>query len=339
MPSSRPLLVSLVIGFVLLGTIPAVAVAQPGDGGTVVVEEDETVSSVDTVAGSVIVRGTVTGDVSTVAGSVYVEGTVEGNVEAAAGNVRIAGTVGGDVSAGAGSVRIEEGGTVGGTFQAGAGTVVIDGRIDGDAVIGADTIRLGETASIGGSLRYDGTLEGNQDAVEGEVIHDASLGFGLRPALEQLTSWLFTVYSFILNFLLGAILLALFPRFSQGVADRVVSTPLRTGGVGLGVFLGVIVLLIALAVTIVGIPITVAGALLIAVVAWVALVYGRFAVGAWLLSFVDYGNRWLALVLGLVATTLLGLIPLLGGLLNFLIFLLGLGALGRGLYSHRRRIR
>lgn len=335
--SSRCFLIGIITCLVVLGAIPAVGVAQTGPAGTVVVEENETVSSIDTVAGSVIVRGTVTGDVSAAAGDVHIDGTVEGDVDVAAGNVRITGAVDGDVNAGAGNVHLEDGGTVGGTFQVGAGNVQIDGRIDGNAIVGAETIQLGETASIGGSLRYDGSLQGNRDAVEGEVIHDPTLGSGISPALEPIVSGVFAVYAFFLNLILGTILLALFPRFSDRVADRVATAPLRTGLIGLGVFVGIPLLLIALAITVVGIPLSIAGAFLFIFVAWIALVYGRFAVGAWLLSLVGYENRWVALILGLFLGSILGLIPFVGGILNFLIFLLGLGALSYGLYTHRRR--
>ncbi len=327
----------VLVAVAVLAVVPGVVAAKSGVGGTIVVEEGETVSNVEAAGGSVIVRGTVTGDVSAVAGSVYVPGTVEGDVEAAAGEVTIDGTVEGDVSAAGGTVRLERNGTVGGSFEAGGGLVVIDGRIDGDAVVGADTIRLGEAAVIGGSLRYDGTLVGNREAVAGDVVRDASITFGLGPVLQPLATWLFTLYTFVVNLVLGAILLLLFPRFAGGVADRVRTEPLRTGAVGFAVLLGIPLLLVALALTIVGIPFTIAGGVLFALVAWFGLIYGRFAIGAWLLGYVDVANRWLALVVGLLVGAVLGLIPLVGGLLNFLIFLLGLGALVRGLYHHRRR--
>lgn len=335
--SAHRLLIFAIIGVVMLGAMPAAVAAQTGPSGTVVVEEGETVSSIETAAGSVIVRGTVTGDVSALAGDVVIDGTVGGDVNVAAGNVRISGSVDGDVNAGAGNVRLEEGGTVGGNFQVGAGNVQLDGRIDGDAVIGAETITLGETASIGGSLRYDGSLQGNRDAVEGEIVRDPSIGSETDPSFESIVSGLFTVYGFIVNLLLGGLLLLLFPRFSDQIADRVATEPLRTGAIGLGLFVVVPLLLLVFAVTVIGIPLAVAGAFLFAFVAWVALVYGRFALGAWLLSLADYENRWAALLLGLLLGAVFGLVPYVGGLLNFLVFVLGLGALAHGLYARRRR--
>lgn len=329
----------LLSAFLLVGVVAGPVAAQTGGGETVVVETGETVSSVNAFAGSVIVRGTVTGDVSGVAGDVLIAGTVEGDVSVATGGLRIPGTVEGDVSAGAGNVHLEEGGVVGGNVQVGAGTVRIDGEIGGDATIGAETITLGEDAAIAGSLTYDGDLRGNTDAVAGDVTRDPSLGAIDGTGFQPLGAVALAAYAFFVNLVLGALLLAAFPRFSDSVADRVATDPLRSGLVGLGVVVVVPIALVLLLLTVVGIPISLAGMVAFALFAWVALVYGRFAVGAWLLSLVGADNRWLALVLGLLLGAALTLVPYVGGLLNAVIFLLGLGALATVIYEGFRRRR
>jgi cytoskeletal protein CcmA (bactofilin family) len=341
--SARRRIAVVVLVVVLLGTVPAGVAAQSEStvGGTVVVGEGETIDELEAVAGTVVVEGTVTGDVSAAAGDVRIVngGEVGGDLEAAAGSVTIDGTVDGDVNAGAGSVEVGEDATVGGEFTAGAGNVVIDGTLEGDAAIGAETITLGEEAEIAGDLRYSGDLQGNTDAVAGSITEDSSLGVDIGPTLQPFASWLVSLYTLALNLLLGAALLALFPRFSDGIADRVATDPVRTGLVGLGVLVGIPLLLAAAAITIIGIPFTIVGGFAFALVIWIGIVYGRFAVAAWLLSYADVENRWLALVVGLVGGAILAQIPFLGGLLNFIMLLLGLGALAWGLYGHRRTAR
>ena len=348
----RQAVVLVVAVLVLASVVPGLAAAQSGVGGTIVVEEGETVSEVSAVGGSIVVHGTVTGDVSGAAGNVLITGTVDGDVSVATGNLEISGDVGGDVSAGAGNVHLVEGATVGGNFDVGAGQVRIDGAIDGDARIGAETIHLGENASIGGSLTYDGALEGNREAVAGDITRDRTLGPTSVGDLQPLASWVFTIYAFVGNLLLGAVLLALFPRFSEGVADQVAGEPIKTGLVGLGVIVGVPVLLVLLAITIIGIPLAIAGAFVFAFLVWIGVVYGRFALGMWLLSptvrerFGSVGDpdrigrfdrRWVALIVGLLIGAILGFVPVVGELVNLLIFLLGLGAFALGLDARRRR--
>ncbi len=325
---------------ILLATLPGVVTAQSGVDGTTVVERGETVSSIEGAYGTIVVEGTVTGDVDGFAGDIVIRegGVVKGNLRAAAGNVRIAGTVEGEVSTGAGSVHVTDTGVVEGTTNIGAGEVRIDGRLDGDATIGADTIRLGDNATIAGSLTYDGTLMGNRDAVGGDVTRDRSIGTGLTEDVLPFVSWVVAAYLFVLNLLLGAVLLGLFPRFSGRVADRVRTGPVRSALVGVVALVVIPLILVAVALTVVGIPLSLVGILAFMLLSWVALVYGRFAVGAWLVSLVGIANRWVGLLTGLVLAAVLGQVPIVGPLLNFGIYLLGLGALLTALFSRRRRV-
>lgn len=333
-------LIIIFCALLVVGLVPGVATAQSGVGGTTVVGPDETVSSINGIYGTIIVEGTVAGDISGVAGDIVIRdgGIVEGDVDAAAGNIRIGGTVRGHVSSGAGSLHLTETGVIEGDVDVGAGDVRIDGRIAGDASIGAETIRLGDQAEIAGSLTYDGDLRGNRDAVAGEITRDRALGPTLIGDLLPFASWIFTLYTFVFNLLLGVVLLGLFPKFSDRVASRVATDPVRTGLVGLGTFVAIPLLLVLIAITVIGIPISILGLLLFLLVVWIGLVYGRFAVGYWLLSRADVDNRWGGLILGLVLAVFLHQIPIIGRFVNFVIFLLGLGALVTGFYTRRRKI-
>lgn len=340
--SSRPVGLSVLLGVIIVVSLfSGVGAAQSGVGGTTTVESGETVSGIDGAYGTIIIEGTVTGDVSGVAGNIVIRegGVVEGDLSAAAGNIRIAGTVRGDVSTGAGSVLLTETGLTEGNFDAGAGDVRIDGTIRGDAQIGAERIRLGEGAAIDGSLTYDGSLQGNQDAVAGEITRDRSLSGNIVTDFQPLATGIFAINAFIFNLLLGAVLLGLFPAFSERVVDQMESDTIKTGLVGLGVVVVVPVTLVLVAITVIGIPLAIGGLLAFLMLAWIGLVYGRFAVGVWLLSLADVENRWAGLVVGLLLGAILGLVPIVGDALNIAIFLLGLGALALGFVGRRRRVK
>ena len=339
---SRGFTLLVAVGLVL-ATVPGLAVAETRAGSSVVIEEGETVDGLQAFAGSVVVRGTVEGDLTGTAGDVTIAptGRVTGDVSAAAGSVRIAGTVGGDVSGAAGDVTIAEGATIGGNLEAGAGTVRIDGTVRGDVTVGADTIILGESASIEGDLTYDGQLQGNRDAVAGTIERDPSLGGTVVfPEIPVVADWAFNLYGFLVNLVLGAILLLVFPTFSRRVADRAVTDAVLAGGVGLLTLIVVPLVLILLAITIIGIPLTIIGGLLFALVSWIGGVYGRLAVGTWLLSYADSGSEshWVALAVGFVVVAVGVRLPLVGWLVNLLVFLLGLGALVL-VVNDRRRVR
>ncbi len=323
---------------VLLPLVSGVAAAQSAGqvGGTIVVGAGETVDGVQGVAGTIVVRGTVDGDLSGTAGTILIaeSGTVTGNVQGAAGSVVVAGTVEGDVQVGGGSFDLTETGEIGGNLDVGAGSVTVDGTVGGAVRAGGDAVTLGPNADVGGEFRYDAEQFTRSDdaTVGGEVIQDDSLGgpttgFGGFGS----PSWVGTAFGFVTSLLLGAILLLVFPRFSDGVAARVGGSPAVTLGVGLLTLVGVPILLVLVAITIVGIPFSLAGFAAFVIALWIASVYGKYAVGVWVLSLADGENRWLALLLGLVGFLLLGLVPIVGGVAEFVAVLLGLGAVALGL--------
>ncbi|MCU4718679.1 bactofilin family protein [Halapricum hydrolyticum] len=324
---------------VVTGTFSGVAAAETRSGGTIVVEDGETVDGLSAFGGTIIVRGTVDGNLDGAAGSVVIEesGVVTGDVSTAAGSLTIAGEVNGDVDVGTGSFSLARTGVINGSLNVGSGSILIAGTVGGDAKLGADSVRLAETANVGGDVRYaaDATFTNDGATVGGSIIADSSLGTGGFD-LPDVPGWLFTGYAILVNLVLGAALLAVLPGFSRRIDETVSDEPAKSAGVGVLAMLGIPIGLVLLAVTIIGIPLTIAGFVAFALLAWVALLYGRIAVAAWALRQADVDNRWLALVVGIVGFGLLGRIPILGGLISLATFLLGLGAIALVLVELRR---
>ncbi|MGQ4556211.1 polymer-forming cytoskeletal protein [Halobellus sp. GM3] len=339
--------VLLLVALVVLGGLPTVATAQqfgPGGsdgavGGVVRIDAGETYDgNLDAAAGSVVVAGTVEGDVSAAAGSVVVtdSGRVTGSLDAAAGSVVVEGVVEGDVTVGAAALELREGSRVGGDLEAGAADVRLDGAVEGDVTAGADTLVVGPSASIGGSLTYDAETVSIADdaAVSGAIVRDESLSvaepevFGAAGSLSlpPIPAWVGAIYAGLVNLLLGAVLLAAAPDFARRLVAAGTTATLRSAGVGLLAFVGIPILLLLLLATIVGIPLSLAGLVVFALLLWVTTVYGMIVVGTMLLSLLDTENRWLALVVGVVAVSVLGAIPVVGGLVQFAVLLVGFGA-------------
>jgi len=340
MSVSRRLAILAVVSMLVACGAAGIVAGQSTDGpsGVVVVEADETVDRIDTVAGSVVVRGTVTGDISGVAGHIHVTetGQVDGSVEAAAGAIRIDGTVAGDVATGSGHAEITDTARIGGNIQLGTGYLLVDGLVDGDVRAGAERITLGPNAVVGGEFRYDAPSFSQDPAatVEDGVVEDPELGGDTRDF--TVPSWLGIVYGLLANLLLGVIFLVAFPSFAASVASRVADSPARLGGIGLLTLIAVPILLVLVAITVVGIPLSLFGAVGFAAAIWIAVVLGQYAVGAWTLRLAGVDNRWLALLVGVVAVALLGAVPILGGIVDLLVLLVGLGALALGLREQYR---
>lgn len=313
--------------------IPATETVQ-GDlvatGGTVRVDgrvDGDLVAS----GGEVIVAGTVTGDVLSGAGSTTISGQVDGDVRAGTGQARIEGRVGEDVLLGAGQATIASGSRIGGDLIFGTGRMQMDGAVAGN-VLGS-TGNYTQSGSVGGTERVNvREPEGQREP----TLADRILG-GLRRYVSILV--------------VGVLLLWLLPRLLRGAAEAARSRPLVALGVGLLAFVAVIVALILLAVatTLVAIvlgllglggltAVTVFAGILVAAIIAFALVLAvgfaaqatvGYAIGRLLLRGED--RSFLAglgaLALGVLLVVLVTAIPLVGGIVEALVALLGLGAL------------
>ena len=312
---------------VALALLPGAAVALPAASSGLP-------ASVQTVGGDVVVgpNQTVTDDLSVATGDVLVRGTVEGDVTAAAGSVRITGEVTDDVSASAGSVTVD--GHVGGTVEAAAGSVSVAGSVDGD-VVGTETVRLQDGAVVVGDVRYGESLDRADGAtVEGRVVQESGPNWefgvvGLDGVFDNgfwfVPSTLVSAVTGLTGLVVGALLLVLFPEFTAELVETVTEEPVRASAAGVATLVAAPAVLIAVGMTIVGIPLALAGGAVFALAAWIALIYGEFLVGTRVLDAADVENRWAALALGVVGVEALSLIPVAGGLIKLAVTLLGLG--------------
>lgn len=330
-PRRRPVAVLAVAFVVALAVLPGLAAADARAGGTVIVAEGETVDGgLQATGGTVIVHGTVDGGLQVAGGSVLIDGTVNGPVEVVAGNVRIDGRIRGDVSATGGNVLVDRNAVVEGDLDAAAGNVVVGGVVGGDARLSAGSVILMPSASVRGDVEYavgdDGRFDDRGAAVSGTVtrVEDVSpdvVQFRGPPAS------ILAAFGFVVNLLLGGLLLLVAPEFSAGVASRVTTKPVRMGAIGLLTLIAVPIALFVLAITIIGLPFALAAAVLFGLTLWVASVYGRFAIGTWLVGFAGVDDRWIALVVGLVVIGVLSRVPWIGWLFAGVAVLLGLGAI------------
>ena len=320
---------ALLAVLLVVAAFPGLAAAESRSGGTVTVGPDETIDGdLEAFGGTVVVEGTVTGDVGAFGGTVVIAGDVGGNLEVFGGTVEVGGTVDGDVEAAGGTVTITDGARVGGSLSAGGSTVTVDGTIAEDAEVGAERLTLGSNAEIGGDLTYDGRLDRADGAtVDGTVSRTDGVEVGPSRPGFSLPSGTFTVYGVLVNLVAGAVLLVAFPRFSTTVADGVDDDPLRSGAFGLLALVGIPIVLTILLVTIVGIPLSLAGLVAYVFLVWAGALYGRYAAGRWLLGRARRESRWGALSLGVLGVAFLKLVPILGDLVEAVVVLVGLGAL------------
>jgi cytoskeletal protein CcmA (bactofilin family) len=364
-PMEEPAMKGIVFLAVLLASLSPTALAQQTElGGKVRSGQEVVVASGETVQGDLIAS----------AGTVRIDGRVDGDLLATGGRVTVAGTVTGDVMAAGGSTTIS--GQVDGDARLASGQVRVEGRVGEDLVIGAGQATVASGAQVGGDLIFgagqvqmDGTVAGSVLGSTGSYTRGGSVAGSERVSVQQREEQAPTAADRTLGLLrryvsvlvVGLLLLWLAPRVLRGAAEAVRRRPLASFGIGIvgviGVAVGLVVvlfvtILLAIGLGLLGLgplagTIVFAGILAIGIIAFLLFLAVTFgapaAVGLGLgrLLFREGGSfarAFAALALGVLVVVLIAAIPLVGGWLQLLLVLLGLGALLLGLSSRSRRL-
>jgi hypothetical protein len=295
--------------------------------------------------GTITVSGNVTRDVIVGGGTINVTGHVGGSIIAAGGNLTLNGPVEHDIVVTGGTIDIGSGATIGrdlvvagGTatvsapvarrVQMSSGSLTLKNRVGGDVRGRVDHLKL-DGAQIGGNLDY--TSDNKVDLVNGARVAgtttrhtptDGNRGNGFVDWLRELVGL----------FALGLILIFLLPSIATRAIDALRAQPWPSLGIGAAIL--IITPIVALIVFILGLLIGGwwLGALLIPI--WLLVLAVGYVVSAFLLGRVLFARLgWsgyhdaLALLGGLFVLTVLGLLPVLGGLIGLAAVIFGAGAL------------
>ena len=302
------------------------------------------------VGQNVTVDGTVTGDVLVAAQAISIRGQVDGSIRATGASIFIDGRVGGDVFwagneitvSGKGQVgrdavvagnTVTLGGQVGRNVQAGSRAVTVDGHVGGNMTAQVDSLKLTEHAAIDGSLTYTSPTEAS--VASGAVVRGTTarstppqspIPATQGPAAIAI-DWL---RGLVGRLVLGLFIVFFFPAFARRSGEALVRSPFLTLAIGALVLIGLPILAVVLFVlgAIVGgwwLGL-VALAFYFAAIA-VSVPVAALGLGASIMRITGRpAHVVLALIVGLIVLLLIGLVPILGGVVIFLACLLGLGA-------------
>ena len=350
----------------LSGSLPLqAAAADLRQGSDVTVGPNETVNDdIYAGAGTVSISGTVNGnviaaggtlalsgnvarDLIVAGGTINVTGRVGGSIIAAGGNITVNGPVAQDIVVTGGMIDIGSGATIGrdlvvagGTatvsatiarrVQMTSGSLTLRNRVGGDVRGRVDHLKL-DGAQIGGNLDYtsNNSVElVNGGRVTGTTTRRAPPDRG-GGAGNALLGWLRALIGI---FALGLLLIFLLPGLSTRAIDTERAQPWASLGIGAAIL--VVTPIVALIVFVIGILVGGwwLGVLLIPF--WILLLAAGYAVSGFLLGRLIFARLgWgryhdaLALLGGLFALTVVGLIPVIGWLISLVAMLLGAGAL------------
>lgn len=305
-------------------------------------------------AGRVSVLEAVLGDAVIAGGSVDIAGAIRDDLRAAGGVVTLGGNIAGEALVAGGSIAFGRDAEVHGRVWLAGGDIAVAGKLFGGLkVYGKNIVLLGEirgpveihaeqieitgSARIVGDVRYSSRHELRRDPkaqISGSVTRaDAAFEFP-RPRLN--IPGLPAIRPMLLLGLLaaGALLLALFPRFTAHALQTLGAAPLKSLGLGTAIFFSLPPVILLLTITIIGIPIALLLAALYAAALLVGYLIAAFFVGDRLLRALrrqaeepPYGWRVAALAAALLLLWLAYAVPYAGMLIVLAALIVGLGAM------------
>jgi cytoskeletal protein CcmA (bactofilin family) len=316
---------------------------------------------------SIVVAGTVKGDVIAVGDVVTISGNVDGNVIAGARRVEISGNVTGSLLGAAQTVMVS--GHVGRNFAGFAtnlnvakSTVIsgnaavfssdllLDGRTERDllafaaladlrgdvgrnVVIRGGQVHVSAPARIGGDFTAHVPKEENARIDSGVVIAGKK-DIQVVPRTQgpsryfTLSFYVWQIVRILAAFITGLILFRLFPwLLSAGLTSG--KDWLKAGGLGFAVLVAVPIAAIIVGITVIGLPIA-----LLSIFLWVAGLYlSKIIVAEFVGRSLMKTSGAVPLLAGLLLVIVAVNLPWIGGLINFLLCLLGLGAITIAIYK------
>lgn len=309
-------------------------------------------------AQSIEISGSVLGDIYIFGRTIEVDGRVGGGYVGFGQVIRIGDSIGQSVYGLAQSFRsgrdatiagdlfafgedISVGGTVGRNATVFSNTLTISGEVKRDVTFRGQVATVQSSASIGGDLDVglpDGeNLEVDSAAtVAGETIVDIP-----EPGQEEEEDGMLSVWTIawtalwlVTAFLSGLLLLWALPALRRVPLDNL-NGILTSTGLGFVLVTATPVLAVVLAVTLIGLP----AGLVIAAVWGLSLYVSKIVVAHFLGNALlrpkqqDIRSMLLPLLAGLVLVLIAVSLPYVGWVINLLLVIIGLGAMGQALYQ------
>jgi len=320
---------SSVLLIVLLLSVPAAALYLK-TGDNVVVPRGTIINDNLFAAGNEVnVSGRIKGDLIAFGGDVVINAQVDGNIMVGGGDITITGSArniyvgGGDVTiaaktrndllAGCGQIYIDKNARIGKDAFLGCGDAKIAGNVGRDVKIGSETMKVLPGAVVKGSItRY------SQPDVSKKTAKYVN-GFNLAHQ----------ILAFVTIFVMGILIIVFLPNQVKLIASKMTGEFWKSLGWGI-LSLIVVPLIVGLfLITVIGIPIGIL--LLIGYLfgIYIAGIFTSVVIGQWILGKLgkpEVSLIW-ALLIGLIILQLIGLVPIIGWIAKFILFLWAFGAL------------
>lgn len=309
--------------------------------------------------GIVLIDGTVNGDLFALGGTVQISGPVKNDIRAAAGSLTVSGAVGGNVTLAGGTVLLTPDAKIHGSVlagagtlgllapvgrgvTAGAGTLTVNNSMGGDLLLAVDELILQPKTKVSGNLTYwaereatifdnvalSGGLTFNQmpkNDVKQAKIAKGGLK-GIAAAFAGVAIFMAAVGAAAL-FILGIVVFSMVPSFTDRTLRGMRNNPWGSFGLGMVMVIALPTIAVAAFMTVIGIPVGIFLLTVLGLLCVIGHIYAALYLGSSACSAINVSvHRAWQLLLGLLALSLLILIPIVGWLIHGIVILIAVGA-------------
>jgi len=351
----------------------AMDVRNMGQDKIVTVPAGQTVDdSLFATGDTVIIDGIINGDLIAFARHVSINGTIKGNLITAGSSVDVSGIVEGSILIGGQNIQLN-GKVAHNLMSIGTITIGKDAAIGGDAAgfgneihmngniarsfyafgitdiagtIGRNVTFRGSTITVLPSARISGDLKSY--VPRAETVHidpSATIGGKQTVELPKPGPSRYATFSFYFSqllhvaaaFVAGFLLLLIVPSLRRlGFSDSI--SVLKSGGIGFLLVFATPIAALCVAITVVGLPVAFVGFVTWLLGLYLAKIVVANFIGRTLLA--SQGDRMTSVALGLLVGLVLIFVainlPYVGGLIEFVLVLIGFGALAMNVYGSFR---
>lgn len=323
-------------------------------GGSVSIGQ-EILGDLFAAGGSVQVAGPIEEDFFGAAGNINISSPVGGDARLGGGNISITAPISGDLLVGGGTITLGSDATVGGDLWLGGGVVTITGDVAGDVMltggevyinstiagelkVWAEQLTFGPNAQVEGLISYTGNEEAilEEGALVSEITysekiyndHDFKYSKGLK------VGWTMLIILKIISLLLGGLIaLKVFGKLTQEIANS--AHKQFWSNIGIGLLASIAIPIISVVCIFSGL-LTFVGIVSLSAFGLVTILsglYGLMYLGAALEQLFKKRKTltvtWTSVILGVLSGGVLAMIPVLGWVALWVLFLTAFGSILR----------
>jgi cytoskeletal protein CcmA (bactofilin family) len=323
-------------------------------GGALITIDSDVDGDLVIGGGSITINANIKGDLIAAGGQITLNGDVADDVRVAGGSIIINGNIGDDLIASGGQLNVSNNTLIGGSLVFGAGFANVLGTINEDVLGGGgkfilggnvyrdvtveiqESLTLTPDASINGNLVYTSlrNAELNEDQVAGFIEHkelaieEPSFGTDFETMFSRFHLF-WQIFMYLTMLVLAIVLVTLLPATLLATTKVCKEHTWRSLGLGFVLWICAIAASIILSITVVGIPLAFILLGLLGITWAFAKVYAAMFIGNLLLKpkKMSKGKLFGIVALGGFIIMVVGMIPVLGWLVCFLVTMIAFGSL------------